>query len=135
MTTQNIYVVRDGVFCPDGANGREYLDGLFARVASQVAAVGDPVDWLVIMSRNLDEFIIPNQNFFYDMLEETMQSAVTSEQSVSLVRGHGFTCGGKISERDLYDRIEEILGQEFEPNHLNDSRIRSSFVAYHLDMR
>jgi hypothetical protein len=137
MTIQNIYTISDRTYCPEGSGEpiRQYLQEAFGRIAPQVVAVGVPVDWLVIKSDSLDSVVNGSQSFFDKMFEDALQSAAGSKQKVSVVRHHGITCGGAISEADILEWIKKRLGKDFEPNYLNEPNLGLNFVGYHLNMR
>ena len=137
MKRQNIYTISDEAYCPEGSGEpiKQYLQETFGRIASQIIAVGEPVDWLVIKSRSLDDVVNGSQNFFEEMFEKELQSSAKPGQKVSVVRYHGITHGGAISQKNILEWIERRLKEDFEPHYLNEVNLGLSFVGYHLDMK
>ena len=137
MLDQNIYTVGDSITCPEGSGEPivQYLNGLFSRIASKVIAVGEPVDWLVVKSRDLMDITFSSQNFFEGKLEEALRNVARQEQKISVMKYHCTGHLGTSSNKSIEAWIRGNLKSEFRPNYLNEPNLGLSFVGYHLDMR
>jgi hypothetical protein len=137
MPDQNIYTVGYGVRCPDGSGEpiAKYLNGLFSRIASQVIAVREPVDWLVVKSEDLLDITFGSQNFFEGKLEEALRNIARPEQKISVMKDYSIGHIGTRSNKPIEEWIQGKLKENFRPNYLNEPNLGLSFVGYHLDMR
>jgi hypothetical protein len=131
---QNIYTVSDNVICPVGEGEviNNYLEGVFSRIASKVVSLGQPVDWLVVKSDDLDDVCFSSQNFFEERLEKKLKE---HNPDISVVRSHSQENGGHIPNNTIKEWIgKHIEEKDISFNYFNDPNLDVCFVGYHLNM-